>query len=288
MSVYPIVLSQSSFVNQETLTYPFEERGLQFGDGVYEVIRVYQGKYHLLTEHVERLFRSAHAIKIDLPFKKEQLAELLNDLLQHNQMTDDGKVYFQVTRGSAPRDHVFPERIQPNVYAYVENLPRNIKNLEQGVCVATHEDVRWDYCSIKSLNLLPNVLAKQDAKEKDCYEALLHKNGLVTECSSSNVYLVKGKKIYTHPTTKNILHGCVRMRVEQFANELNIPFIEEAFTLDDIPTADEMFLTSTTSEVLPIIKVDNLQINDGTPGPITKRLQQAYEEDAHIINPTEK
>src|SRR5699024_8842456 len=113
-----------------------------------------------------------------------------------------------------------------------------------------HEDVRWDLCYIKSLNLLPNVLAKQAAKENGCYEAILHKDGIVTECSSSNIYLVKNGKVYTHPATKNILHGCVRMRVEKFAEDLNIPFIEEAFTLDDIKEADELFLSSSTSEVL--------------------------------------
>lgn len=271
-------------MNRDELVYPYEERGLQFGDGVYEVIRVYHGTYHLLTEHIERLFRSAQAIKIELPVTKEQLTQLLHELLQQNNMTDDGKVYLQVTRGSAARDHVFPENVPANLYAYIEQLPRNIKNLKHGVCAITHEDTRWDYCSIKSLNLLPNVLAKQEAKEKGCYEAILHKDGLVTECSSSNVYYVKNNKIYTHPATKNILHGCVRMRVEQFAKQLDIPFIEEAFTLEDVPTADEMFLTSTTSEVLPIIKVDDQPIGNAKPGPITRTLQAAYERDANIVD----
>ena len=232
MSVYPIILSQNKFPHRDTLNYPFEERGLQFGDGVYEVIRIYKGNYYLLEEHVNRLFRSVEAIKLDLQFTIEEMTNLLLKLLETNAMTADGKVYLQVTRGSAPRDHVFPKDTVPNIYAYIQDLPRNSVALENGVSTITLPDIRWDYCYIKSLNLLPNILAKQEAKENDCFEAILHKEGLVTEGSSSNIYLVKGGNIYTYPATKQILHGCVRMRVEQFAVDFNIPFIEEGFTVE--------------------------------------------------------
>jgi len=282
MSVYPIIMTQSEFTHRDNLNYPFEERGLQFGDGVYEVIRIYNGTYYLLDEHVARLFRSAEAIKINLPFKKEELNHLLLELLNKNNMTTDGKVYLQVTRGSAPRDHVFPSDVLPNIYAYVQDLPRNMELLKNGVNTITERDIRWENCYIKSLNLLPNVLAKQTAKERNCYEAILHRDGVVTECSSSNVYLVKDGKIYTHPATNTILHGCVRMAVERFAEALNIPLIEEAFKVEDIQMADELFLSSSTSEVLPIIKVDQQQIADGKPGKITRKLQEKYELDANI------
>src|SRR5699024_2886782 len=197
-------------------------------------------------------------------------------------MDVDGKVYLQITRGSAKRDHVFPAETTANIYAYIEKVPRSIEKLTNGVGTITHEDVRWDLCYIKSLNLMPNVLAKQETKESGCYEDSLHKDGKVTECSSSNIYLVKNRKIYTHPATKNILHGCVRMRVEKFAEDLNIPFFVEAFSLVDIEEADELFLTSSTSEVLPIVTVDNLTIDDGKPGPISKKLLKAYEIDARL------
>ncbi|WP_330948572.1 D-amino-acid transaminase [Virgibacillus sp. MG-45] len=286
MSVHPVILTQSKFLHRDSLKFPFEERGLQFGDGIYEVIRIYAGKYYLLEEHVDRLFRSIEAIKIKLPLTKKELTEQLLELLEKNSMDGDGKVYLQVTRGSAPRDHVFPENVDANIYAYVQDLPRNLAKLENGVSVITLQDIRWDYCYIKSLNLLPNVLAKQEAKENGCYEAILHKNGLVTEGSSSNVYLVKDGTIYTHPATKNILHGCVRMAVERFTKELDIPLIEEAFTLEDIADADELFLTSSTSEVLPIIKVNQDFVQDGKPGKITRLLQQAYEKDANLTKQT--
>lgn len=279
MSVYPIIMAQKSFTHKDNLNYPFEERGLQFGDGVYEVIRIYDGAYYLLEEHVDRLFRSAEAVKIKLLFTNEELKALLLDLLKRNEMKTDGKVYLQATRGSAPRDHVFPANIPANFYAYVQDQPRHSEKLEKGVSTITQRDIRWENCYIKSLNLLPNVLAKQAAKEQGCYEAILHKDGVVTECSSSNVYLVRNGNIYTHPATKGILHGCVRMRVEKFAHDLDIPFIEEGFAVEDIEMADELFLSSSTSEVLPVIKVDNQQIATGKPGAITRKLQEAYEAD---------
>lgn len=282
MSVYPIIMTQSEFTHRDNLQYPFEERGLQFGDGVYEVIRIYNGTYYLLADHVARLFRSAEAIKIELPFGKDELTHLLQELLNKNNITTDGKLYLQVTRGSAPRDHLFPADVSPNIYAYVQDLPRNVELLKNGVSTITERDIRWENCYIKSLNLLPNVLAKQTAKEKGCYEAILHRDGVVTECSSSNVYLVKDGKIYTHPTTNNILHGCVRMAVERFAAELNIPFVEEAFKIEDIQIADEIFLSSSTSEILPVTKVDQQKIADGKPGKITRSLQERYELDANI------
>ncbi|MCT1578593.1 D-amino-acid transaminase [Oceanobacillus kimchii] len=282
MSVYPIILTQSEFRDKDSLNYPFEERGLQFGDGIYEVIRVYEGKYYLFEEHVDRLYRSAEAIKIEIPQSKKEMKELLLQLITKNEMTTDGKVYMQITRGSAPRDHIFPQSVEPNMYAYIQDMPRNKEALQHGVSTITQPDIRWENCYIKSLNLLPNVLAKQTAKEQGCYEAILHRDGKVTECSSSNVYLVKNGKVYTHPTTNNILYGCVRMAVERFLKDADIELIEDAFQLEDISNADEIFLSSSTSEVTPIVRVDDKAIGDGKPGTITKQLQHAYESDAAI------
>ncbi|WLR47677.1 D-amino-acid transaminase [Halobacillus litoralis] len=282
MTIYDHILTEDDFVKQDTLKYPFEERGLQFGDGIYEVIRVYNGNYYLIDEHIDRLYRSAAAVKIDVPYKKEDMYERLDELLKKNGIDGDAKVYMQITRGSAPRDHAFPDQTQANLYAYVKDLPRPDSFLRDGVSTITQEDVRWDWCYIKSLNLLPNVLAKQTAKEQGCYEAILHKNGEVTECSSSNVYFVRQGKVYTHPAKKNILHGCVRMRVEAFCKRENIEFIEEAFQLEDLAYADELFLSSSTSEIMPILKVDGQTIGDGQPGSVTRKLQKCYEADAHI------
>ncbi|MEI3607135.1 D-amino-acid transaminase [Pseudogracilibacillus sp. SE30717A] len=282
MSMYPIILSQGKFTHKDSLTFPYEERGLHFGDGVYEVIRIYDGRLYLLDEHVDRLFRSLDAIRIELKHSKAEIINLLSELIARNNMNQDGLVYLQVSRGSAKRIHTFPENVEPNFYAYLENQPRNVEGIADGVGAITLPDERWQNCYIKSLNLLPNVLAKQTALEQGCYEAILHLDGRVTECGSSNVFLVKDGKIYTHPATHRILKGCVRIAVERFANDLNIPFIEEAFTLDDIHEADELFLTSSMSEVLPIVEVDQKKIADGKPGDISRKLQEAYEIDAQL------
>lgn len=282
MSVYPIVLTQGTFKHRDSLNFPFEERGLQFGDGVYEVIRVYQGNYYLFNEHINRLYRSLEEVKIEIPYSKEDFSELLLELLKKNDMDIDGKVYLQVTRGSAPRDHHFPVNVDANIYAYAEPASRNIEMMKNGVNAITLPDIRWSYCHIKSLNLLPNVMAKQEAKVNGSFEAIQHKDGVVTECSSSNVYLVKDEKIYTHPKTNGILHGCVRIAVERFAADLDIPFIEEAFRIEDIQDADEMFLTSSTTEITPIVKVNQNALQDGKPGSITRKLQAAYAADANI------
>lgn len=285
MSVYPIVMSQGELMERELLQFPFEERGLQFGDGVYEVIRIYNGRFYLLHEHIERLFQSLNAIQISITQTNEDIISILEKLVIENDMTNDGIVYLQVTRGSAPRTHFFPEANEPNIYAYVKDVPRNTELIANGATTITHPDERWKNCYIKSLNLLPNVLAKQKAVEQNCYEAILYnKENIITEGSSCNIYLVKDEKIYTHPATNAILNGCVRMAVKRFSEKLNIPFIEERFTLSDIPQADELFLTSSISEIQPVVKVDETIINDGKRGKIAELLQHAYEQDAQISN----
>src|SRR5690625_592399 len=282
MSMYPIIMSQGKFTHKDSLQFPFEERGLQFGDGVYEVIRIYNGKLYLLDEHIDRFYRSMEAIRIQITHTKSELITLLQKLISRNNMKQDGYIYLQIPRGYAASIYTLPDNIEPNMYAYLENHARNLEGIQNGVHVITLPDERWENCYIKSLNLLPNVLAKQTALEKGCYEAILHLDGRVTECGSSNVFLVKDGKIYTHPATNRILKGCVRMAVERFANDLDIPFIEEAFTVNDISDADELFLTSSLSEVLPIIEVDQEQVADGKPGEISRKLQKAYEQDAQI------
>lgn len=282
MTIKPYMLTQSGFVKEEELKYSYEERGLQFGDGVYEVIRIYGGVYYLMDEHMDRLYRSADAIKLTIPYEKEELYTQLDELLKKNNVTGDAKMYLQVTRGSAPRDHAFPKGVVANLYAYMKDDPRKLEPMRNGVSVITQPDIRWEMCYIKSLNLLPNVMAKQEATEQGSFEAVLHKDGKVTEGSSANVYLVKDGTIYTHPATNHILYGCVRLRIEEFSKQQGISFVNEAFLVDDMFDADELFLTSSTAEIMPITSVDGKQIASGQPGPITQKLQEQYEQDAHI------
>ncbi|HLQ96886.1 MAG TPA: D-amino-acid transaminase [Pseudogracilibacillus sp.] len=282
MSVYPIIMSQGKFIHKDSLYFPFEERGSQFGDGVYEVIRIYGGAPYLMDEHAARLMRSLAAIRIKLDYSETEVKNLLHTLIEKNDTTEDSFIYLQVTRGSAPRVHTFPENTEPNIYAYIADKARPLNLLTNGAHAITLPDERWDNCYIKSLNLLPNVLAKQKAFDHDCYEAILHRDETVTECSSSNIYMVKDNTIYTHPATNRILHGCVRSAVLRFAKEQGIHVTEIAFSTGDIQEADEMFLSSSTSEIIPVVKVDNQPVADGKPGPVTSKLQQAYEKEIGI------
>jgi D-alanine transaminase len=284
MGIKPYVLTEKQFLPYQELMYPFEERGLQFGDGVYEVIRIYKGNYFLLEEHIDRLYRSAEAIRLHVPYDKKQLLEKLEQLLKMNDVKEDSMAYLQVTRGSFPRVHAFPKKDCSNLYAYIREMPRRMNEIENGIFTILTKDVRWEYCYIKSLNLLPNVLAKQEAVDRGAFEAIFYRDGIITEGSSSNIFFVKDGKIYTHPATERILNGVIRMKVKEFCQALNIPFIEEAFSVDDIQEADEMFLTSSTSGVIPIIQVEEHVISQGTPGEMTRKLQEVYEKAAGLQN----
>jgi D-alanine transaminase len=282
MTLKPYVLTEKQFLPQREATYPMEERGLQFGDGVYEVTRIYQGAYFLLEEHIDRLYRSAAAIRLSVPFDKDVLMEKLEQLREMNDVKEDAILYLQVTRGSFPRNHAFPTEIRPNLYAYIREMPRKRQEIENGVRTILTRDIRWEYCYIKSLNLLPNVLAKQEAKERGAFEAIFYRDGNITEGSSSNIFLVKDGKVYTHPATERILNGIIRMKVKEFCDLLHITFAEEAFSIEDIAQADEMFLSSTTSSIIPIIQVEEQLIADGKPGEVTRKLQAAYEKAAGL------
>ncbi len=256
-----------------------EDRGYQFGDGVYEVIRVYGGKLFTMKEHIDRLFQSAKKIKLDISMSPEQIQNLVESLLKENGV-NFGSVYMQVTRGAAPRNHKFPlpaSNTKAVFTAYTNEVPRPQSQLENGVEAITAEDIRWLRCDIKSLNLLPNVLAKQEAADSGCFEAILHRNGIVTEGSSSNAYIVKNNEVMTHPADNLILNGITRQVLATLCKDNGIPFVEKEFEVKDLLHADEVFITSTTSEVMPVIKLDGRAVGNGVPGEITRKLQALFE-----------
>lgn len=271
-----MILVDNSFVNRKDFGVDMEDRAYQFGDGVYEVIRVYGGSLFAMDRHLDRLWRSAGEISITLPFKKEELAGQLVELVKINGV-NNGAVYLQVSRGAAPRVHHFPPDAKPLLVAYTKNVERPLKQIKEGVKAVTFEDIRWLRCDIKSLNLLGNVLAKQSAVEKGAVEAILHRGGVVTEGSSTNIFMVKGGTIHTHPENNLILSGVTRGIVVRLAKQLNITLLEEPFTVEEVYQAGEIFATSTTYEVLPITAVDGRTIGSGRPGPVTRMLQEAFE-----------
>lgn len=255
-----------------------EDRGYQFGDGIYEVAGVYGGKLFLLDEHLVRLKRSAKALGITLPFKTETLAKQLTELVETNGI-EEGLVYLQVSRGVAPRTHELPVgKMRPVVVAYTKTLGDLTGLQDQGSIAILQDDIRWHRCDIKSLNLLPNTMAKQKAVEADAVEAILHRDGTVTEASSSNVFIVKDGELITHPANNFILNGITRQKLIELAAELELPIREELYSVDDLLAADEVFISATKLDVVPILAVDGKKIGSGQPGPISKKLLAAMRE----------
>ncbi|MDZ5472985.1 D-amino-acid transaminase [Bacillus sp. 31A1R] len=264
------------YVSLDEAVIPIDERGHQFGDGVYEVIRFYNGKPFMLVEHVERLINSSKAIRLPIEQSVEDFNQLILQAVEKSELKDCN-VYIQITRGIATRLHLFPNVPVSITMTVREAKPPKPEMRDNGVKAIILDDERWANCYIKSLNLLPNILAKQTADEAGCYEAILNRDGVVTEGTSSNAYIIKEGKIFTAPLTKQILPGITRMAVKRIAEKLNIDFVEEPFTTDLLLSADEVFVTSTTSEIMPIVKIDDNSIGNGVPGPVTKRLYEQFQ-----------
>lgn len=255
-----------------------EDRGYQFGDGVYEVIRVYNGELFAGDMHLNRLMDSAKLIQMKVPFTVAEIKARMKELITEDQLKD-GIVYMQLTRGASPRTHSFPTtEVEPVFVAYTKEIPYTGK-MKPGVKAVTTDDIRWLRCNIKSLNLLGNIMAKQQAVEAGCDEAIQHRDGTVTEGSSSNVSIVVDGLIKTHPATNLILNGITRQVMLKLCTDHGIPYVEEAFTVEDMMAADEVLYTSTSVEVTPIINIDGQSIAAGEPGPITQRLQKLFSEE---------
>ncbi|MFC0211176.1 D-amino-acid transaminase [Paenibacillus chartarius] len=255
-----------------------DDRGYVFGDGIYEVFRVYDGRIFEPEAHFERLIRTAEGTKLTLPYDTASIQRRLEELLDREGVRD-GTIYLQITRGEAPRAHPFPAGAEPNLMAYCKELARPSEAMSRGISAVTLDDIRWLRCDLKTLNLLPNVLAKQEAVERGADDAIWHRSGTVTECSASNVMMVKDGIVRTHPANHLILHGITRAVVLRLAKRLEVPVREEAFTLEELASADELFGTGTTIEVMPIVGVDGRPVGNGQPGPVTRKLQQAFEEE---------
>lgn len=270
------ILHNEDFIREEELNISKEDRGYQFGDGIYEVIRVYEGNLFTAEEHIDRFYESAEKIKIIIPYTKDVFHKMLYDLVEMNEI-NNGQIYVQVTRGQAIRQHHFPEETSPVIVAYTKTVERPLELMGNGVKATFIEDVRWLRCDIKSLNLLGNVMAKQEAYEKGSYEAILHRGEVVTEGSSSNMYGLKNGILYTHPATNLILNGITRRVILKLSEELGIEVKEEAFTKAQALDMDEFFMSSTTAEIIPVVEIDGEQIGQGAPGELTKNLQQSFE-----------
>ncbi|MBC1234689.1 D-amino-acid transaminase [Listeria booriae] len=271
------VLVNNQLIERVEAKIDIEDRGYQFGDGVYEVVRAYNGKFFTYEEHIDRLYASANKIDLVIPFEKAELRELLEGLLKANNI-GTGNVYLQVTRGiQSPRNHVVPEfPLEGVLTASASEVPRDTTLFEQGRKAILEEDVRWLRCDIKSLNLLGNTMAKNKAHQAGAFEAILHRGEEVTEGSATNAYIIKDGTLMTHAADNLILSGITRQVILKVARDIGVPVAETGFTLTDLATADEVFISSTTIEVTPIIEIDGKQVRDGKRGPITKKIHDAF------------
>lgn len=263
----------------EDARVPVQDRGFLFADGVYEVIRVYRGQPYRMREHMERMERGLRALRIEL-HDLRSVARAAERLLERNGVDGDGTIYVQVTRGSAPRRHAFPPQgTPPTVYVAAQRYASHPASYwEDGVSAITYPDNRWARCDIKSIALLPNVLANQAAHAADAFEALFVKDGVVLEGSHSNLWGVIEDRLVTYPSCNYILPGITRARVLELARELGIPTREGVIHYESLWDVDELFLSGTTTEIMPVVSVDGRPILDGEPGPVTRRLIRAFRE----------
>jgi D-alanine transaminase len=253
-----------------------EDRGFNFADGVYEVVKYYKGRPFRMEDHMERLARSLHEIKISFPVDYHIL-KMCAKLLSLNGLTDaDAGIYIQITRGSHQRVHHFPANLEPTVYAFAFPFPSFSDMLSKGIAVTTAEDIRWLRCDIKSVSLLPNTMLYNEAVEKGAGECILIRNGKVTEATHSSVFGVKKGMVVTHPLSHLILPGITRKVVLEICRTHRIPYHENAIAEYDLAEMDELFISGTGSEVMPVVKVNDRQVGNGKPGPVTRLLQQLF------------
>ncbi|MCS6878154.1 MAG: D-amino-acid transaminase [Geminicoccaceae bacterium] len=267
-----------------------EDRGLQFAHGVYEVLKAIGGRLVDLDRHLDRLERSLAHARIPMPTSRAVLALLLEECVRRNRLAE-ALVYLQIDRGVAARNHVCPEEVRPTLFVTVR--PARFPTPEErtrGVAVITLPDERWARCDIKSVSLLPNVLARSRAAEAGAREAwLVGADGVITEGSASNAWIVDAAGVLrTHPLGPRILGGVTREVVLELARARALPLEERAFTRAEALAAREAFLTSTTSLVLPVTRIDDRPVGDGLPGPVTRTLARAYAEHAGLAIATEE
>lgn len=271
------VFLNGEFLAAENAQVSVLDRGFLLGDGVYEVIPVYNALPFRLKEHLQRLQRSLNGVRMANPYTDDKWADIIAQLVKQN---GDGNqaVYLQVTRGVAPRDHVFPEGVEPTAFVMtnpIKPLPEWFK--KDGIKAITVKDIRWAQCDIKAITLLPNSLLRQQAQDAGAQEALLIRDGYMTEGSASNSYAVIDGVIFTAPKDEKVLPGITRDLVLELADAAGIPYREEAVTAEQLKSAEEIWISSSTRELLPVTMVDGQPVGSGKPGPFWQQLDALYQ-----------
>ena len=282
MTSKDIVYLNGKFYPRAEARVSVEDRAFVFGDGVYEVLRAINGKLFATRFHNDRLRRSLDGIRISLEESDspERFAEIGAQLLRENGLMEgEATVYMQVSRGVAPRLHNFPSPpVPPTVYISVARFKPYSDLAQSGATAISHPDLRWGRCDLKTLNLLPNVLAAQAAKERGAFEAMLIRDGVVTEGAKTNFFGVVDGSLRTHPCDNHILPGITRSVLNDLARGVNIALDETPIKASEIPRLSELFITGTTTDVMPIVRLDDAPVGTGKPGELTRRLQRVLNE----------
>lgn len=275
----PLVYLNGHFLPISEAHVSAMDRGFIFGDGVYEVIPVFNGKLFRFEQHLQRLKRSLDAISLKIDLTPPKWAAILQTLIAQYDVSAQS-IYLQITRGpAATRDHAFPTVIHPTIFAYSTPLStRAIDDLAKGISAITLEDIRWQRCDIKATTLLANVLLRQQAIEAGAQEAILIKHQYATEGTASNLFIVKNNTLYTPPLSERILGGITRDLVLELAIKHHISAVEAPIPLADLQQADEIWLTSSTKEIQPVIKLNDKIIGNGTAGPLWQHMIKYYQE----------
>lgn len=272
-----IVFLNGEYLPADEARISIFDRAVTFGDAIYEVAGVLDGKLIDFEHHMQRYFNSLSKLRIESPLDQQQILQAFRQLVELNQL-DEGLVYMQVTRGIAERDFVWPDDIKPNLFMFTQPKA-SIENdaAETGVSLASTPDIRWARRDIKSVNLLAQVLAKRAAHDAGAYEALMiDAEGYVTECGSTSFFIARGDLILTRPLSNDILPGVTRRAVVALCNTHGLRLVESKFTLDEAKTADEAFISGASTYVLPVVKIDDRQISTGMPGELSRRLREIY------------
>lgn len=256
------------------------DRGFLLGDGIYEVIPVFQGRLFRAEQHLQRLQRSLDSIELDLSVTNIDWQVIFSELLKRNaHLGSDQSIYLQITRGSAERTHYFPDKISPTIFVQSTPFkPLSYTELCQGSTAITLDDIRWNWCYIKATTLLPNALFAQRAKQAKANEAILLRNGHAIEGTSSNLFIVKNGILRTPPLTPQILPGVTRELVLELSTKHQLSYLETAITEQELRSADEIWLTGSIKEILPIVELDNKPIGAGKVGPLWHIFYQFYQD----------
>ncbi len=272
-----IVYLNGEFLPADEAKISIFDRAVTFGDAVYEVAGVLDGRLVDFEHHMQRYANSLRQLAIESPLSDSEIRAAFRQLVERNDL-DEGLVYLQVTRGEAERDFVWPDDITPNVFIFTQVKSSSENDAaERGVALASAPDIRWARRDIKSVNLLGQVLAKRLAHDAGAYEALMiDSDGFVTECGSTSFFIVRDELVLTRPLNRDILPGVTRRAVVELCARHGLRLVEGRFALDDALDADEAFISGASSYVLPVVKIDDRIIGDGRPGKLTRRVREIY------------